>query len=266
MNDTQPTDFDFAAKVRRLLDLAERAGTEAERELAMAKAHEFMAKYAIDEAMLRRTDKRDDDVISKIDISFTGIFAQFERELAIVIAKASRCKVVVSDSTWARPKRYVVHVHGYTSDLERVKFLATSLQLQCITARDAWVAAQPAEWHVQPYFTKFKDRRAFMTAFTSAVGVKMREATRVATQSAARERAVDGDVAAATTGVELVLRDRVKAVDDAFTAYYGNGLRTVRRAGHNSGGAGAYSAGRSAGANADTGLTRVGGGRSAIER
>jgi hypothetical protein len=171
------------------------------------------------------------------------------------------------DLTWERPKKARTIIHGYRSDLERVKMLDASLQLQCQSALNAWINEQGPDWQVKSKMQKFKDRRQFIDAFASAILIKLRRARRTAVQETAQEQAAASNgsesVDDAKAGVELVLRDRAESVKDWFDTKYGNNLRTVRYR-PTSGSASAYAAGHEAGRNADTGATRVSGGRRAI--
>lgn len=260
---------DYAAKIQKLLDRAAHEATgEDERNACMAQATRLMDKYAITEAMLGSTQERDTDTIETMELSFTGIYGPTLRSLASAIARANRCRSVIMDYTWQKPKRYELITHGFTSDLATVKLLDASLQLQCATALKAWEKEQNWVWHEQAAFAKFKDKRTFIEAFASSVSVKLAASMREAVHEAAEERSAETNgtesVSDAAAGVQLALRTRTDKVGDWFDKHYGNSLRSSRRGNKSSGGTGAYMAGRTAGRNADTGQPKVGGGTRAI--
>lgn len=257
-----------AETVRKLLERAEATAGTPEGELCMVKARRMIAKWEIDEAMYSGP-REVEETIDTMELAFTGIFAQMERNLTARIAARSNCKVVFYDP-WRgeSPKKYRVLVHGYTSDLNRVKLLDASLQLQCKTELNAWTREQKkTRWNDKPGFEKFKDRRQFIESFADGVSAKMSEAMRVARQDAAQTRVAESNgsetVEEASSSVEIALRSRKDNVRDWFDNQYGDRLRNVQQR-HSSGSNSASASGFDAGRRADTGQTRVGGGRRAI--
>lgn len=266
--ETETPVHDYAAKIQKLLERAQGTDNDAERELCMAQATRLMDKYAITEAMLGSTKERDTDVIETMSLDFTGIYGQTLRGLASAIANSNRCRCVIVDRTWEKPKRYTLRVHGFTSDLATVKLLDASLQLQCASALKAWEKEQGWAWKELPAFAKFKDKREFIESFSASVSAKLRASMKEAVHEAAEERSAETNgaesVADATAGVQLALRTRTDKVDDWFDKKYGNSLRFSKGRRQASGSFGASMAGHTAGRNADTGQPKVGGGARAI--
>src|SRR6185436_15599813 len=107
-----------------------------------------------------------------------------------------RCKTVHNYGSG----RYVVRVYGFTTDLERVELLYTSLLVQ---ATRELVHVRPDEWGE----STGAYRRSWLAGFASAVATRLHRAERRA--AADRPSGPDG------TSTALVLRDRTALVEDA---------------------------------------------------
>jgi len=113
-------------RIRRMLALAENEGaTEAERENALARATELIAKHQIDRALLNAKQGR--EKVSFQDWSYQGSYSKEKSTLLGWLAQALGMKAVhwggrgVVDSS---------RVYGFPSDLEMLDMLYTSLLLQ----------------------------------------------------------------------------------------------------------------------------------------
>lgn len=260
------TSLDYADKVAKLLNLAERASTPEEAEAATSKAQQIMDMHMIDLSMLPKGTTSDD--LAQLEIAYTGIFGTVKREIGIAVARSCGCKIVITEYKHRKPVQFVVRLHGFQSDLDRAKLLDASLQIQCMRALKAWEKKQKeTDWIDLPGFEQFKDRRSFVSSFATGVRVQLDAALYAAKQEAANERAQKfGEaVSDASAGVEVALRDRSDSVRDWFDSLYGDSLRssTARRA---AGSYGAQDAGFTAGRAADTNKPRVGGGRIALDK
>jgi hypothetical protein len=255
---TEPTTFDYAAKVAALLAKAERTDSPQEAETYTAAAQRIMDKHMIDLSMLPKGTSTDE--LATLEIAYTGILAVAKRTLGSVVARGCGCKIVVFENKHKRPKEWVARLHGYQSDLDRAKLLDASLQIQAVRALKVWEKEKiksGSSWMELPGFEKFKDRRSFVEAFASGVSIQLSASLRAAKEAAAQRHTA--------MSVEVALRDRSDSVRDYFDEMYGSSLRTSRRR-HAAGSYGAQSAGYAAGRSADTNRPRVGGGRTAIDK
>jgi hypothetical protein len=258
---------DYVARVRALLDLAEKAGSEHEAEIARNKAMELMFRHGISDAMVGVASATPDE-IRQVTFKYTGILKDAKRSIAVGVSRGLGNKLVVGDNEYARPKYSYTTVTGWNSDLERLEVMLASIQIQADHALKQWEREQKRSrsgWSELSAWQKFQDRRQFLISFGSGVEHKLLIALRSAMAEAAKERAEANaeSVAEATTGVELALRDRRESVKDWYDRHYGNGLRTVHSR-LSAGSYGASSAGHAAGRAADVGQHRVGHGRRAI--
>ncbi len=187
-------------KVRALLAKAESTTFPEEAEALSAKAQELMARHAIDEAMVGGADGPD-DIPGGARLPVDDPYARAKSILLAEVASANRCSAVWSESLGFST------VFGYESDLEFVEVLYTSLLVQ---ATSAMVAAGS---HVDVYGRSRTRsfRHAFLLAYATRIGHRLREA------EAASEAA-----AAAEYGEALlpVLADRSAAVEAARDAAF----------------------------------------------
>ncbi len=230
-------------RVRKLLAKAEDLGVTAEEaELYNAKAAELIARHGIDAGLLAATGATHDEVGGRA-IIVENPYARDKAHLLTSVADPLRCQTVHVQGHG----RYVVRVYGFTTDLERVELLYTSLLLQA--TRDL-VHVRPDEWGE----STAAYRRSWMAGFASAVATRLHRAERRA--------AADQPAAADGTSTALVLRDRSTHVDQAVAADYPR-LRTMRRRSLTGSG---RSDGFASGARADLGAHRLDGRRRALPR
>jgi hypothetical protein len=196
-------------RVRRLLAKAEDVGVTAEEaELYNAKAAELIGRHGIDAALLAAAGRTRDEVGHRV-IAVDNPYARDKAHLLTSVADPLRCQTVHT----YRDGRYVVRIYGFTSDLERVELLYTSLLLQA--TRDL-VHVRPDSWGE----STAAYRRSWLAGFTSAVATRLHRAEQ---RAAAEQPATTDGISTA-----LVLRDRTALVEDAVTAAFPR-LRTMRR-------------------------------------
>lgn len=277
------TQEDLIEVIGKLMNQAEHAATDAERETFMAQAMFLGSKHSIDaakaQAALAKTMKREEAVMDTITIGQpkTHNLAVF-CELFMTIGRAYDIKFNIAHNS-----TYVI-AFGMPSDIEVVKALYTSLVQQMMT--EVMTFIKLGEWKSETdvrynrrtgeYVRKPIDsrvaKRNFYEAFSSEIGTRVRAAQRQAKEAAiaedeeAREdmtTAAELEVAESTS-TELVIVKKREEVDE----FYKN--RSTAR-GSWKGSQSTYrsntgrSAGRSAGQRASlTSGRALGGGRKAI--
>ena len=186
-------------RVRKLLAKAEDPGVTAEEaELYNAKAAELIARHGIDAALLAATGATHDEVGHRI-IIVENPYARDKAHLLTSVADPLRCQTVHTYGSG----RYVVRVYGFTTDLERVELLYTSLLLQA--TRDLV--------HVRPDDLGRVDR-GLPPLLAGRLRLCRRPpgcTGRSGAPSAEQPSAADG------TSTALVLRDRSTLVENAVT-------------------------------------------------
>ena len=238
-------------RVRKLLAKAEAKGvTPPEAEALTAKAAELMARYGIDRARLA-ADRPDTDRPASRIIDIDNPWAQVRVHLLGGLAGAMRCQCVLlaSDKPGAR-----IHVFGYVSDLERTDILYTSLLLQMYRGLEAAVHVEPPETRRSPGKVRAW-KRSWLLGFVTAVVTRVKSAEERAAATADAEGTADG------TSTALVLADRAVVIRRQLEQAYPLTRRTqITYSGHG------YEAGYAQGQRADIGQTRIGSGRTALNR
>lgn len=246
----------YADKIAKLLAKAE-STTPEEAESLTAKAQELMSKWAIDEAMVEaaRGIGHGSSNIVKEEFVIVGIYRFPLAELCIRILKVNDCSIVQLGGRNPRTidgklfrETVVYSVIGYKADIDRARFLHTSLMLQAITSENRWWDANKEE-HAWKVKGGHYERRQFLFSFARETGRRLQDAKRAAENQAEKE--YEGK------SVALVLvgkQERVLAKRDEFFP----SLRRVRHTGMRGGSHAAHAAGTAAGARADLGQTRLG--------
>ncbi|MBV9026404.1 MAG: DUF2786 domain-containing protein [Streptomycetaceae bacterium] len=235
-------------KIRALLDKAnDEATTLEEAETYRGKAFELMAKYGIEQALLNEARPGSDKPADRL-ITLDNPWAREKAHLANGLAKALRCELIMVPRKDGNPG-HAVHVFGYASDLERLDMLFTSLLLQMF--------GELARTPVPANDTPRAFRRSWILGFAAKVSARVREAEQHARNEATTAATVSG------RSTDLVLADRkavvTRAFHDAYPRRRSGGRTTMTGRG--------YGAGKAAGARADIGGSRIGGGsRHAISR
>lgn len=222
-------------KVRKLLNLAERAATIHEAEAFTAKATDLMVRYSIDEALLAKDGKSETQIVHKV-FTVTG-YAKAKIQLLYSVASAMGCKMVLYSNTKAGWSTAQAEVTGFESDVAGVEALFASLQMQVVSEADKAFKRTVGQ-HGRSF------RQAFILGFAGKIG------TRLYTQ----RTATVAEAEVATPGSELAIVDRSAAVEVAFKAKHGKtGKATAPRLSSNSG----YRDGVTAGGRANIGNTAL---------
>lgn len=229
-------------RVRKLLAKAEdESVTQPEAEALTEKAAELMAKYGIDQALLASTKPVHDKPGNRM-VTIDNPYGMVKSNLFHQIATAVGCSTVRLTGGAVK-----VHVFGFQSDLERLDVLYTSVLLQMASQlRRARPATAYQARHIRAW------RRSWMLGFSSSVSGRIKAAEQAARAAATAEQ----EAARKGPSVELVVRDRSVAVQDAVKVEYPQ-LRTTKVT-YSGGG---YRDGYAAGQQANIGGTGVSHGR-----
>jgi hypothetical protein len=273
------TPNDYADRIRKLLDLAERASTDAERDAFNARAQSLMQRYEISDQMIaqaRGASAEVQDTITNITIKQTGIFGKERRLITAAVAKASTVYLLWDDTKAQKPSQRAdrravpassdLIIIGYSRDLERLQLLDASLQLQAAAALSAWQRNNAEELKDKTGWAKFQDRRTFLEGFARGLGDKLYIANQQAREEFVKDRAYETHTAQSEvrTGMELAVRSRRESVKDWVDSHYSTGRYRGGRGG-GGGSSSSRSGGYSAGQSASVGQGTVGGGRRALE-
>lgn len=204
--DTPPSDADAASRsadpkmierVRALLAKAESTDFPDEAETFTAKAQELIARHAIDQAMLAGVDAPNGAVGRRFLVD--DPYGRPKSLLLDVVAQANACSTVWADQLGLST------VFGATRDIDAVELLYASLLTQATAAMAAAGRSEGARSRVRSF------RQAFLVAYASRIGERLRDATSAAVDEA---RAVHGDSLLPV----LASRDvaATEARDDAF--------------------------------------------------
>jgi hypothetical protein len=250
----------YAEKIAKLLRLAENAGTQEESDTFTEKAQQLLITYAISEELLQAARGLDveRDVIVEDRIHYTGIYRAALYDIGKAIAVTNGCKIMISKENWVRPDHpatTVLYLVGFKKDVERVKLLDTSIQLQaCVALRRWWESENSRSYDWPSHLSnsaKFKMKREFLFGFATGIQTKLKLATKAGV--AEGEKLAEARVGSG----ELVLRNRAVRVQEWYDETYGTSLRKVRTS-YASGGYNARNAGREAGSVANVGQTGIG--------
>jgi hypothetical protein len=219
-------------KVRKLLAKAENpACPPAEAEALTAKATELIAKYGIDNALLV-ADHPEVDRVKDRAVRIHPPYASEKARLLQVVAKGMRCRAVALQRRADGVRQFSVHLFGFGTDLSCVELLHDSLLAQAshaLAVEPVPAGAHPTAW-----------RRSWLTGFTTAIGVRLRDSVARAT--------MDGP-----SRVALVLVDRGHRVDQMVAVRYPDLAVPRRRRLSGTG----FALGQAAGHRADLGARRL---------
>ncbi|MDX3134032.1 DUF2786 domain-containing protein [Streptomyces europaeiscabiei] len=213
---------DMLAKVRAILRLAENpAATQAESEAFLQKATAMMAKYGIEQAMLRGDDPTPEQPADRVWEMVAPWMSECKRLLSS-IAYAMRCHPVYPGG---KANKHRVHLFGFDSDLHSVEVLYASLRLQMLQGAELADAR-----HRPPGELPRAYKRSWMLGFIRAVALRIGEAERAAREDTERDRteAAATDTPVQGRSVALVLADRTTAVEAKVASRYPK-LGKVRR-------------------------------------
>lgn len=236
------------AQIRALLAKAERTENPVEAEAYTAKAMEMIAKYGIEEAQLEAKGGTK-DTAQKTEFVVEGKYTA-RRELFLqLLAKALRCSPIKRNSLSTRT-RSVTSVYGMGKDIERLRMLWTSLDLQ--------LAKVVNETRVPAWENGRTFRTNLISGFSNRVVSRVKDAEAVAREETYR---TEGN----GHGTDLVLMDHAAQVQALFKANHDK----VRTYGYSSSySSSGFNAGDSAGrrANIGSGSSVGGSGRIALNR
>ena len=187
------------AKVRALLAKAESTTFDHEADALTAKAQELMARYAIDQAMLR--EPAGGDTPTGIRIWIDDPYAGAKSILLGAVARANRCRSVWSDNYG------FASIFGFSIDLEIVEVLFTSLLVQATRAMTASGSVRDSSGRSRTR----SFRQSFLIAFARRIGERLAAAADMATAEAGE---VHGD------GLLPVLAGRSAEVDDVVATAF----------------------------------------------
>ncbi|MEU8195319.1 DUF2786 domain-containing protein [Microbispora amethystogenes] len=238
-------DPNLLGRIKGYLAKAEHPNTtEIEAETFRAHAYRLMAKHGIERAQLAAAGQLNDPIES-FAIPINGKYQPERAALAGVVAYAKRCRAL----QWADEGTTWIMLVGFRSDLDAVKLLFPSLDLQILSG-----AAKVTK---KPGISINSARKSYMIGFYSSLSEKL---------DAADDAAAKDNPTIGGKPTDVALRDRRQAVEEEFARLYPHTKPVSSGRVRDSD---AYSAGRAAGARADVGGTSrvgAGGGRRSIGR
>jgi len=245
-------DESILEKIQKVLNLAEKAGTQGEAEAAYARATALMTKYAVDQVMLDALGeggKRDE--ITAMAMPYGSTYWQATRYVLIELGLALGLQPAVSD--YYDRKNGHLDWWGWKSELKTAELMWASLEIQMMQA--AGVHMRVAS-RVTDREERFKEKRSFIIGFGQAVARRVRQERLEARIKESQARGSSGLLPA------LVSRDDQfrEFIDQRFRK--GKDLRPPKI--HEDGYLGGQRAGQTADLNAPGG--RVGGRREELER
>lgn len=175
----RPQNTRVLEKVRALLAKAESTTFPEEAEALSAKAQELMARHAIDSAMVATGvgAGAGGDGPTGVRVPVDDPYAGAKSILLSEVAAANRCRAV-----WSKGLGFST-VLGFESDLEFVDVLYTSLLVQATSAMVA--AGSQVDRSGRSRTRSF--RQAFLLAYASRIGQRLREAEAAGRAAAAEE-------------------------------------------------------------------------------
>jgi hypothetical protein len=205
---SSPVDPKILARVRALLAKAESTDFPEEAEALTAKAHQLMARYAIDQVPHDTSGRPE---LHRVAVESPYPAAKFH--LLGAIARANRCEAI-----WIKHEG-VATVVGYAVDVATVELLYTSLLVQATSA----MLAHGPRADVRGRSRTRAFRHSFLLAFAARIGQRLAEQTAAEEEAAAASGSGgSADGAGGGSGAALVplLQERAdevhRAVDEAF--------------------------------------------------
>jgi hypothetical protein len=229
-------------KIEKLLAKAQRAGTQEEADAFYDKAQELMVKWSVDEAMLQKSGKSHDELVTvHINMKKNGLFRVYV-DLWVAVSKSNDVKVLMyAPGSWSSPG---VDLIGWKTDVTKVQALFGSLIIHSQKERNNSIPEelkQVSNWSNSADVTRW--RKSFMVGYASRISARLRETKKVVVEQETTKR----------SSVALALVDRSQAVD----AYYNEipGIKKSRSRSMRLDSEG-YGAGQTAADKADIGQTR----------
>lgn len=227
-------------KIKKLLRLAERAGTPAEAESARAMAMRLMTKWGIEQAMLGDLEEKPEAIVTKFTAPFPKAYIKPRTSVAASVVRGmGNMKVYISGP--------LVAVMGFESDVDRALMFIPSILTQADHECGMWWKTYPLAKSMSAAEAK-RAKRNFLFAFAIEVQRRL-------TEMRQEEVAAAKDDGPKTTA--LVLRDRGALVEEEFNRTVAGNLRNARSV---KGSAHGSAEGRAAGQRARLGGDALGGG------
>lgn len=252
----------YAEKINAMLDSAQQAETETERDAWMARVQRFITKYSVSESMLAaaRGQTAPEPIVFK-NVEVIGVLRSTWYLLICRVADVNGCRVVTNTQALTRDRKHTYRstVIGLERDVDATLRLVGSLRAQGDDALTTWWLDSGYAAYGTPMW-KHKQRREFVRHFIDAAYGKLERAAGAGRRDAVADQ-VTNDVTAAQaeTSTALVLRSIDDRISDAIGERFGK-TRYIRSR-QDRGGASAANAGRKAGTAADIGQRGLGGAR-----
>lgn len=205
---------DVLARVRAILRQAEDpAATEHEAQAFLQKATALMAKYGIEQAMLRGDAPTREKPADRV-VEVGSPWMSESKRLLSSIAYAMGCHPIYPGG---KANRHRVHLFGFAADLHSVEVLYASLRMQMLQGAERAYAQ-----YRQPGELPRAYKRSWMLGFIRAVVLRIAEAERTAREGSERDRteAAAADASAQGRSVALVLADRTTQVQAEVASHY----------------------------------------------
>lgn len=222
-------------KVRALLAKAEATPYPEEAEIFTAKAHELMARHAIEQAVIEGVAQAGD--VASRSLGIDDPYARAKFSLLSAVARSNRCEAVLDVST----DQKIGIVFGFGQDLTNVEVLYTSLLVQVTSAMMAHGSVVDSRGRNRTR----SFRSAFLFGFAHEVGNRF---------EANRRRAERNAAVWAGDSLLPVLADRADAIEQSINEMFPE-AKVMGSSVSNSAG---LAAGQRAGAGADIGQRRMG--------
>lgn len=232
-------------RVRKMLALAENEGaTEAEREHALFMATDLITRHQIDRSLLSGTSGEREEVTFQ-KWTYEGSYSSEKSTLLGWLAQALGMKAVHWSSHGVTHES---HVYGFTSDLEMLDMLYTSLLLQQTSGmHKAQVPHHLYKSEVAAW------RRDWLRSFSSVVHHRVKAAHAKAANSYDTEHTGSGK-----PGAAMVLAGRTDLVAAAYEQAHPKLAKKKPGAARKMRHQDAAEQGQEAGRRADIGLTKIG--------
>lgn len=237
-------------RLQKLMAKAEDAATTVEERNSIVEKMTFlMAKHGIEAAMLNAVSDTPEEV-TQLRCIIQPPYINPKLSLLFAISHTFGTQAILVEKPGSkRPDvKTVMQLFGYPSDLEKVMMLNGSLNIQMVSSLVGAQSSRPSGIHLKTF------NSSFVVGYVDIVSFRIKRAYANAKRTVAENTT--------GTGMELVLRTREVAIQDAYRSVHPHTTRVNTSSRVNS--VSAFAAGQSAGRNANIGQTGLSGGRHAI--